>query len=135
MKIWDSVYILIKALPRKVSQDSNFTQKADLFCSELYILIVLQDSPFRHHIHVLYNVNQDGGDIFEEMNADILFYIKLLTVDKLSRKHGLARELLRRSVDLAKCLGFKGIKAEATGKFKFIFSCKKHSFYGKNLRV
>ena len=50
------------------------------------------------------------------MDSDILFDIKMLTTDKLNRKGGLAGDLLRRSVDLAKCLGFKGIKTEATGK-------------------
>jgi hypothetical protein len=43
----------------------------------------------------------------------------MITTDKLNRKGGLATDLLRRSVDLAKCLGFSGIKTEATGNFYF----------------
>ena len=40
-----------------------------------------------------------------------------MTTDKNKRKAGLGKDLLRRSVDLAKVLGFKAVKTEATGKF------------------
>lgn len=76
-----------------------------------------KDSSFRQIVHVLYNVNRDGGDIFGEMDSNILFDIKMIAADKHNRKGGLATDLLRRSVDLAKCLGFKGIKTEATGLY------------------
>ena len=40
-----------------------------------------------------------------------------MTTDKNKRKAGLGKDLLRRSVDLAKVLGFKAVKTEATGEF------------------
>ena len=43
------------------------------------------------------------------------FDIKILTTSKVNRKAGLGRELIRRSTDLSKVLGFKAIKTEATG--------------------
>ena len=44
----------------------------------------------------------------------ILFHPKV-TTDKTRRKAGLGKDLLRRSVELAKVLGFKAVKTEATG--------------------
>ena len=41
--------------------------------------------------------------------------LKQVTTDKNRRKAGLGRDLLGRSVDLAKVLGFKAVKTEATG--------------------
>ena len=38
-----------------------------------------------------------------------------VTTDKTRRKAGLGKDLLRRSVELAKVLGFKAVKTEATG--------------------
>ena len=46
----------------------------------------------------------------------MFFDIKMVTTDKQQRRGGLATDLLRRSVNLAKNLGFKAIKTEATGK-------------------
>ena len=43
------------------------------------------------------------------------FDIKILTTSKVNRKAGLGRELIKRSTDLSKVLGFKAIKTEATG--------------------
>lgn len=76
-----------------------------------------KDSAFRHIMHVVYHVNHDAGDIYGEMGSNTLFDIKMIVTDKLNRKGGLATDLLSRSVDLAKCLGFKGIKTEATGLY------------------
>ena len=49
------------------------------------------------------------------METDVFFDIKMVTTDKQQRKRGLATDLLRRSIELAKNLGFKAIKTEATG--------------------
>ena len=49
------------------------------------------------------------------METDVFFDIKMVTTDKHQRRGGLATDLLRRSVDLARILGFKAVKTEATG--------------------
>ena len=66
-------------------------------------------------MEVLRRVNKTGGDIWTEMGTNKFFDIKILTTNKNSRKAGLARELIKRSIDLSKVLGFKAIKTEATG--------------------
>ena len=60
-------------------------------------------------------VNQLAGNIYGDMETDVFFDIKMVTTDKQQRKGGLATELLRRSVELARNLGFKAVKTEATG--------------------
>lgn len=72
---------------------------------------------FRHILTVLYRVNEKAGDIFANMETDIFFDIKMVTTDKTKRRGGLATDLLRRSVELARNLGFKAVKTEATGLF------------------
>ncbi len=46
----------------------------------------------------------------------VLFDIKMVTTDKQNRRSGLGTDLLRRSVDLARSLGYSACKAEATGQ-------------------
>ena len=56
----------------------------------IWILIYLfQDSTFRHIMHVLYNVNHDAGDIYGEMESNVLFDIKMITTDKHNRWNNL----------------------------------------------
>ena len=45
----------------------------------------------------------------------------MLATDRNNRKGGLAKDLLQRSVLLAKALGFGTIKTEATGKYGILF--------------
>ena len=73
------------------------------------------DPRFKHIMAVLYKVNQKAGDLFAEMETETFFDIKMVTTDKRQRKGGLATDLIRRSVELAKTLGFKAVKTEATG--------------------
>lgn len=75
------------------------------------------DPRFKHIMRVLYYVNAKAGNIFEEMETDVVFDIKMVTTDKNQRRGGLATDLLRRSVELARNLGFKAVKTEATGTF------------------
>jgi len=58
-----------------------------------------------------------AGDLFTEMETDVFFDIKMVTTDKLQRRGGLATDLLRRSVELGRNLGFKAVKTEATGLY------------------
>jgi len=75
------------------------------------------DHRFKHIMTVLYNVNQMAGDLYIEMETDVFFDIKMVTTDKTQRRGGLATDLLRRSVELARNLGFKAVKTEATGLY------------------
>ena len=77
------------------------------------------DPRFKHIMTVLYYVNQKAGNLFDEMESDVIFDIKMVTTDKNQRRGGLATDLLRRSVELARNLGFKAVKTEATGKTYF----------------
>ena len=71
---------------------------------------------------VLYNVNQMAGDLYIEMETDVFFDIKMVTTDKTQRRGGLATDLLRRSVELARNLGFKAVKTEATGMYVLVMA-------------
>lgn len=76
------------------------------------------DNPkFAHIMEVLRRVNERSGDLFRQFNTNTLFTIKMVSTDKVNRKAGLGSELLRRSMDLSKALGFKAIKTEATGMY------------------
>merc|ERR1711997_297617 len=56
---------------------------------------------------------QQNKYIYDELQTDKFFSIRM----------GVATELIRRSILFAGCLGFQGIKTEATGNFpKFAFS-------------
>ena len=75
------------------------------------------DARFHHILKVLSLVNQNAGDLFKNMNTNKFFDIKMVTTDKRNRKGGLAKDLLQRSVELARVLGFSTIKTEATGNY------------------
>merc|ERR1719430_475208 len=55
--------------------------------------------------------------IYEEIITDKMFDIGMIGVEVSSRGQGVATNLIRRSILLAGCLGFRAIKAEATGSF------------------
>merc|ERR1711971_395590 len=54
---------------------------------------------------------------FDEIITDKLFDIGMIGVEVENRGQGIATNLIRRSILLAGCLGFSGIKTEATGVF------------------
>ena len=85
--------------------------------TELQKYLKMYDDPkFCHILKALHGVNQNAGDIFTSLNTNILFNIKMVTIDKHKRRGGLAKDLLQRSVSLARTLGFTAVKTEATGK-------------------
>jgi len=55
--------------------------------------------------------------IYQELGTDKFFGIQMVGVENSQRGRGVATELIRRSILLAGCLGFSGIKTEATGNF------------------
>jgi len=58
-----------------------------------------------------------GKDAFSKANTSELFDIKIIAVSPAARGLGLATDLVTRSLQLAKCLGYRGAKTEATGNY------------------
>jgi len=65
-----------------------------------------------HHQLRLKNVH-----VYDELKTDKFFSIRMVGVDPRVRGLGVATDLIRRSILLAGCLGFSGIKTEATGRY------------------
>ena len=71
--------------------------------------------------------------------------LQLLVVSKSARGNGVSTDLIQRSVQLAKCLGYKFCKAEATGDysrkafykagFSLVSECKYSEFTLDNKKV
>ncbi len=70
---------------------------------------------FKKIMTVLHGVNEKAGDVFSQLETDLIFDIKMVTTDKEQRRGGLGTDLLGRSLSLAKTLGYKAVKTEATG--------------------
>jgi len=76
------------------------------------------DDKFSVIIAILAEVNRRAPPgLYKELGGGIVFDIKMVTTEKLSRRSGLGTDLIRRSVELAKSLGYKVCKTEATGQF------------------
>merc|ERR1711962_402682 len=97
----------------QTAQPSNLDPETEL---QKY-LKEYDDPKFGHILRVLHGVNQNAGDLFKAYDTNIFFDIKMLATDKNNRKGGLAKDLLQRSVMLAKVLVFNVIKTEATGLY------------------
>jgi len=62
-------------------------------------------------------LHNKGVKIFDEVGTDAMFGIKMVGVDPSLRGKGMSTNMIRRSVLLAGCLGFEGLKAEATAEY------------------
>merc|ERR1711934_1143743 len=62
-----------------------------------------------------HQLRHDNGHIFEEIGTNKMFSIKMIGIGEEDRGQGVATNLIRRSILLAGCLGFRAIKTEATG--------------------
>jgi len=65
-----------------------------------------------HHQLRLKNVH-----VYDELKTERFFSIRMVGVDPKTRGLGVATDLIRRSILLAGCLGFSGVKSEATGAY------------------
>ena len=113
MAIDDKTDKLLGVSINQIAKPSHLDPDTEL---EQY-LRTYNDARFHHILKVLYRVNQNAGDLFTSLNTNKFFDIKMVTTDKGNRKGGLAKDLLRRSVDLARVLGFSAVKTEATGNY------------------
>merc|ERR1719187_2775012 len=64
-----------------------------------------------------HTLRRQNSHIYAEIGTDKMFSIRMIGVEVSSRGQGVATNLIRRSILLAGCLGFRAIKAEATGRF------------------
>merc|ERR1712038_434257 len=77
----------------------------------------LVDKKFVPIASILHEVQIKGRKIFYEKNIETAFDLKMLTVHPDTRGMGLGREMIQRSEGLARCLGYKMCKTEATGDY------------------
>ena len=77
----------------------------------------LGEAKYRPIQAIHHQLRQENKHLFDEIITDKLFDIGMIGVEVESRGKGIATNLIRRSILLAGCLGFRGIKTEATGKF------------------
>jgi hypothetical protein len=67
-----------------------------------------------------------GSAVYDKHNTDDFFHILFVASDKNKRRGGLGKDLINRSMDLARTLGLKTCKAEATGMYDVSFFKSKH---------
>ena len=75
------------------------------------------ESAYRPIQAIHHQLRQGNKHLFDEIITDKLFDIGMIGVEVENRGQGIATNLIRRSILLAGCLGFRGIKTEATGRF------------------
>lgn len=76
-----------------------------------------QDPKARIISAIRQEIHNKGVRIFEEIGTDNMFGIKMVGVDPSLRGKGMSTDIIRRSILLAGCLGFEGLKAEATAGY------------------
>ena len=77
----------------------------------------MQDPRFHSYQAIHHQLRKENEHIFGEIGTTKMFSIKMIGISPEDRGQGVATNLIRRSILLAGCLGFRAIKAEATGKF------------------
>ncbi|XP_046382894.1 uncharacterized protein LOC124153643 isoform X1 [Ischnura elegans] len=94
---------------------NGVTQPGDLENAERQ-LANSPDPKFRRIFGLLNEANKELS-LFERYNVDRIFELRIVSVDSSVRGRGLSNELMRRSLDLARCKGYQLIKADTTGRF------------------
>jgi len=73
------------------------------------------DPNYKPMLAIHHDLRMKNDHIYDELKTEKIFSIRMVGVDPKTRGMGVATDLIRRSVLLAGCLGFWGIKTEATG--------------------
>lgn len=73
----------------------------------------VQDEKFKRIFDLLHSVNEEL-DLFNKYRVDKLYECRMLSVDQNHRGQGIAKELLKRSIEEARSKGFKLFKQDAT---------------------
>merc|ERR1711936_492249 len=96
---------------------NNSCHKEELDLSLEQELKEVDDKSYHPIQAVHHQLRHQNGHIFEEIGTDKMFSIKMIGIGSEDRGQGVATNLIRRSILLAGCLGFRAIKTEATGRF------------------
>jgi len=96
---------------------NNACHKSELEVPAEQLLSQCLDSDYKPILAIHHKLRQDNIHIYDELSTDKFFSIRMIGVENSQRGMGVATELIRRSILLAGCMGFQGIKTEATGKF------------------
>jgi len=75
------------------------------------------DPKYKPFAAIHHELRLKNKHVYQEMGLEKFFSIRMVGVENSQRGMGVATELIRRSILLAGCLGFSGIKTEATGQF------------------
>eukprot|EP00092_Neocalanus_flemingeri_P095351 GFUD01121321.1.p1 GENE.GFUD01121321.1~~GFUD01121321.1.p1 ORF type:complete len:258 (+),score=73.42 GFUD01121321.1:71-844(+) len=84
------------------------------------VLADVTDPEYKPLAAIHHELRLKNRHIYKELGTDKFFSIRMVGVENSQRGMGVATELIRRSILLAGCLGFSGIKTEATGNFSRI---------------
>ncbi|NP_001177771.1 N-acetyltransferase 2 [Bombyx mori] len=74
------------------------------------------DEKFNKIFNILYTVSRDLN-LFNTFEVDLIMECRIISVHENARGRGLAKELMKRSIDLARDNEFKLFKVDATGAF------------------
>jgi hypothetical protein len=94
---------------------NNFCVKGEANISLEEELRGVEDPSYRPLQAIHYQLRRENDHIYDEIGIEKMFSIGMIGV--AMKGQGVATNLIRRSILLAGCLGFRGIKTEATGKF------------------
>merc|ERR1712025_592613 len=96
---------------------NNSCHKDELDLSLEQGLKEVEDKSYQPIQAIHHQLRHENGHIFEEIGTNKMFSIKMIGIGEEDRGQGVATNLIRRSILLAGCLGFRAIKTEATGRF------------------
>ena len=109
---------------------NNSCHKDELSLSLQQELKDVGDASYHPIQAIHHQLRHENEHIFEEIGTNKMFSIKMIGIGEEDRGQGVATNLIRRSILLAGCLGFRAIKTEATGRFsKETFQRVKRSFF------
>ena len=96
---------------------NNSCHKDELSLSLQQELKDVGDASYHPIQAIHHQLRHENEHIFEEIGTNKMFSIKMIGIGEEDRGQGVATNLIRRSILLAGCLGFRAIKTEATGRF------------------
>ena len=109
---------------------NNSCHKDELSLSLQQELKDVGDASYHPIQAIHHQLRHENEHIFEEIGTNKMFSIKMIGIGEEDRGQGVATNLIRRSILLAGCLGFRAIKTEATGRFsKETFQRVRRSFF------
>merc|ERR1711936_673908 len=94
---------------------NNVCHKNEVLVSLDNELKEIKDSQYKPIRAIQHQIRRQNGDVFDQIGIEKMFSIGMIGVETTGL--GIATNLIRRSVLLAGCLGFRGINASAPGAF------------------